>query len=400
MGSVWRRSIWGIGWLWWAGCLCVCGCHVNESCPQAPVFRDLYQRMVESQEAGTTVGLESEKTLSLAVVDMPVNELVQMLAREGTSLVVEEALDSRLVTLEVHNEKLSTIVGLVSRRIGAEVSRIGGVYYVGQLRAEDRGILVRHVGRLSAVQLKAAVEVLLSERGKVESMPDGVVVVGDRVEVLERVRTLLDELDRCRSGVWVVQLHIASVSREGLQELGLDVAPAADFAVALGSAGNKTDYRLGLDLGLRALRDERGGHMVGEPMFLLADGEQGRLHKGSQTPVPHRAVSPEGTVTTTDYQMVETGVTVEVGLREVDRESVRLTVHMELTEVSAMLDGAPVVAGQRFEAVSVVGAGVYLIGSMELQEVARSVGGVLQLSQRVQSQQGWLYLWAQVVPIR
>ena len=110
---------------------------------------------------------------------MEVVTFARMVAREaGISVVVEDDLDSKKISLEVSDTPAAEVLELVARRLGVELSRVGGAYFLGELRPEDRAVYVRRVRRLSSEELQAAVEVLISDNGRVTAYPDGLVVVG------------------------------------------------------------------------------------------------------------------------------------------------------------------------------------------------------------------------------
>ena len=131
--------------------------------------------------------------------------------------MADSRLDGRTVTLEVQGETVASILGVVARRMGVDVTQQGTLYYLGQLRAEDRGLLVRRVRRLTSDEVSQAIENLMSEVGRVLTVADGLVVVGDRVEVLQRIEALIEQIDRTEVVTWVVQLYVAELTRSPCQ---------------------------------------------------------------------------------------------------------------------------------------------------------------------------------------
>jgi hypothetical protein len=95
-------------------------------------------------------------------------------------------------------------MGLVARSVGADAARIGGAWYIGELSPEDRGVLVRRVPGYPLPELRAAVLSITSTDGRASVLEGGVIVVGDRVELLERVTELLDGVEQARGGTWSV----------------------------------------------------------------------------------------------------------------------------------------------------------------------------------------------------
>lgn len=159
-------------------------------------------------------------------------------------------------------------------------------------------MLVRRVPRLSGDDLAEACATLLSEAGRVQTFPDGLVVVGDRVAVLQRVHELLDSIERAPVGTWVVQLYVVNVNQSAGATIGLDAQPALDLAAAFSaaSAGGPSataEAVIGLRGALEAVRREDASSLVAEPLFLLVDGGRSKIERGERIPVARKTVSDQ-----------------------------------------------------------------------------------------------------------
>lgn len=300
---------------------------------------------------------------------------------------------------------MSRVLGVVARRLGANLTYSGNLYYLGELRPEDRGVLVRRAPRLSSEELRHAVEALLSEVGRMVSFVDGLVVVSDRVEVLERVVELLDRLESVPVGSWVVQLHVLLIADSDKAELGLEVAPSAELALSFAAA---SDLHLsggftatgGLDVLLRAVLSSSRSRVVCEPLFVVRDGEISRYEDGQEVPIPRKTVSGEGTVTVSGYDYRQTGVTISVDVREFQREAGLLGLSLELGELVRYVEEVPVVDRRRFETAAVVNSGgVYLLGSISLDRQRHTTGGGLGTVFGVDDGKSQLDVWARVYQI-
>jgi hypothetical protein len=76
-------------------------------------------------------------------------------------------------------------------------------------------------------------------------------------------------------------------------------------------------------------------------------------------------VSPEGTVTTAGFDFVQTGVNVELALRETEARGARVDVTLSMSDVKRFVESAPVTGEERFQTSAVVKAGgVYLLGTL------------------------------------
>jgi len=357
----------------------------------SPVFAQIYKELEEAPVTTAPVATV-ERRLTLSCEKMPVPKFLQFVATEtGVSLVADEQLDSRTVTLEASDVTLAELLGTVARRLGVQIGRVGSTWYLGQLRGEDRGVLVRRVRRLSQEGVKSAVDVMLSDAGKLSTFPDGLLVCGDRVEVLERIRDLLDRVEASGAESWAVQLYLISLSESKATELGINSQPLIELSYALASKSNGLGLSAttpedikklssALTSVLKASASSQDIRIVAQPLFLLLDGESSKFSSGISIPIPKRSVSDQGTVTTQGYEFVNSGLDCDASIREVSAQLVRFKVAVELGQLQGFVEQAPIRSKDRFETVAVLSSGgVYLLGSLTRDEQARNISGPLAL---------------------
>lgn len=326
---------------------------------------------------------------------------------------MEAALDQASVTLEVKDQSIDEVLGVVARRAGVQVTRTGNLYFLGQLRREDRGVLVRRVRRLSKDEVREAVATMASEYGQSVAFDDGLVVVGDRVEVLARLHEMLNQVEAAPSPVWVVQLYLLSLSAKELQDLGIDNTPALDLSLAFAAGSSAAtaagaaavapataNLKGGLHSLLRVAQSSEDGCLMAEPLFYLVDGSKSEIVRGDRVPVPRNVVSNQGTVTTQGYDFVQTGLTVRCELREVSGQSAALTVHTEVSAITDFVGSAPVVAREAYDTRCVVeSGGVYLLGSMARSSLDHQKTNGLRLGTKTTDEKRILQVWGRAVRV-
>ena len=69
-----------------------------------------------------------------------------------------------MVSAEFKSTDLTSVLNVLSRQLQVDVVRVGNTYYIGSLRAEDRGVLVRSVLGYSDSSLDNIVKSMLSEK--------------------------------------------------------------------------------------------------------------------------------------------------------------------------------------------------------------------------------------------
>lgn len=350
---------------------------------------------------------DTDARLTLSVVDMPLVVFARIVAdRAGVSVAIDSSLDSRPVSVDVADVPVGDVLAVVARRLNVQVARTGDLFFVGSLRPEDRGVLVRRVTRLAQGEAEAAIAAILSNDGQARSLPGGLVVVSDRVEVLSRVDDMLNRIEAAPIESWVVQLLMIAISDEDSSTWGVDVAPAADVALTLAraSAGDWTQalsVNAALNAVLRAERTTDRIRLEASPLFLMLDGSTARHQDGTSVPIAKRSTSETGVTTTSEYQMIDTGLIVSVGLRDVGRESARLTVEAEVSEIIGYVaNEAPIIRRSTFAAEPMIrSGGVYLIGSLKQDRASRGTDGPASLvHRRIATHHTW-QVWARVYKV-
>lgn len=360
--------------------LLIGGCSLTKVNVPDPNFVNYYKQ----QQAETVKDLHDRKQdgqkLTLSAQNMPLTEFLWWLSNEsGISVVCAKNIDSDPVTIDIVNQGVDGVLSVVARRLGVQVTRTNNVYYLGPLSPEDRGVLVRRVSRLKGEQLVNSVTCLLSEHGRVTGYDDGLVIVGDKVEILQRISELIEGIETAPSDSWVVQLFLFSFHNEKLLEYGVDLSLDANLSIGvLGNADVKSGY---LNAVLNATQDDKLVTLLSNPLFVLADGSQFSYVSGQNVPIAKKVVSDAGTVSTTGYDYQQTGLQFQVSLRQVQQSKASLHLIFESSTIVDYVESAPVTSTERFESsVNLRSGQTYLVGSIKSQQQSDRVVGFFRQS--------------------
>jgi type II secretory pathway component GspD/PulD (secretin) len=374
LSDAWSSWMMGL-WFTWAVTLSGCQSLVNRTAvssvrPKPVAFAGIYQQWVPENLAGASV--EEERRITISADQMTVAEFVRTVSDQaGVSVIVESGLETKTITMEIRYQPIGEVLNFVARRFKVNVRKQGTLYYLGALQPDDRGVLVRRVRRLSKEQLTEVLQVFSGQNGRSAQFADGLIVVGDSVEVLGRINEMINLVEATDTPVWVVQLHLISYSRNAVDELGINVETAAKAGLAfasgsaLGGARISWELATSLDAVLQVAYSRDDVAVTAAPMFIVSDGEKASFVQGDRVPIPRRTVSPEGTVTTAGFDYVQTGVNVELTLRETAERAARVDVVVNMSDVKRFVEEAPVTGEERFQTGAVIKAGgVYLLGTL------------------------------------
>lgn len=277
----------------------------------------------------------------------------------------------------------------------------GRLYFLGQSRPDSRGVLVRRVLRLAGDELTKAVGTHLSPDGQIACYPDGLLVVCDRVQVLERVDDMLDRVEAAVTPSWCVQLHIVAIGQSDIFKLGLENIPSLKLAAAFANGSTTVNARGGLEMALRVAADQSTSVVVGQPCFLMADGVEAEFSRTRRYPVEKSDIAYDHNVSSKSFEYMDVGLIVRVGLRERSQRSAFLTLDVELSDSDGERFGVPVRVSEKYSTQAVIeSGGVYLVGSLERTEDRRSPATMLWWGYGREGARQTLFIWATARAVR
>lgn len=396
----------GVALLLAAFLFAVCGCSVGTGPSRQPAFQTFYDALGSLPRVGPATR-PAERLFTFSVSSMPMVAFLRYVAQEaGVTIVCAEDLDKRNVSLEIKGESCESVLGLLGRRVGADVVRSGDVFYLGQLRTEDRALLIRVVRGLDKDQIAGALGVFLSETGRMQVQPDGLVILGDKASVILRVSELLDRLESVGHPCWVVQYYLISITDSAGVDVGLDTTQAASIAVTIANASSAIGMTTKVDAAfqavLRATRDVQGVEMAASPLFLMLDGGKAMVQSGQDIPIAQRTVSDAGTVTTTGYTSIKVGLGVSAEIREMSERSIQICTLVDMSELAGYVGEAPITRANRFESRAVLEAGgVYLLGAISRHDYVEDVKGFIPgMSFKRTNTKGVVQVWCRAYRVR
>lgn len=279
--------------------------------------------------------------------------------------------------------------------------------------------MVRKSRRMTDAQVANTVGGFLSQEGTVTALPDGLVVIGDRLEVVERLVEVFDRLERAPSVVWCVQLHVISMSDKDLLDFGLDVNPALELAAGYANLQNVTkDLTLGVVQGvrgegaatvadaslsavLRATRERGTMGIVADPLFTLVDGSEATVTRGLKIPVRQSVITGTNGNVSNNVRFVQTGLEATASVREISDTVGRLKLKLSIAEVKsvdATLGPTTDDQGLTLETDMQTG-GVYLLGGLRRAKEEQSRGAFFTVGKKTDKEADTWLIWAKAYRI-
>lgn len=318
-----------------------------------------------------------EETLTLTASAVPLVDLLRLISDQThVSVIAAENLDKQTISLEVKKAPVDSVLGAVARRLGQRLTKIGSIFYIGQISPEDRGFLVRRVHRLSKDELDKVLGLFTSEYGRSVAFSDGLVVFTDRVEILERLSLAIDAMEQAPSTSWVMQLYLVQVSKGLQHKLGIDLSQSLTFGYRVNASPSTASVTGALNALLVSTHSDSDSRVEAQPLFLLRDGSTSTLTDGVSQPIPKYTVSPEGTTQISGYDIVDVGLLMSATVREESAERASLHLSIESSRIDSYYKDYPVIVKQKFDGdVSVESGGTYLVGALSQKHQLHSLAG-------------------------
>lgn len=356
--------------------LCISGCGFVKNVKQDDPFRILYnsERLETIKESVEAPGVY----LTLSAFKMPLSAFCRILSdKYDIGMVFSDELSERAITAEFKRTDLQSVLNVVSRQIGVDIVRVGNTYFIGALRPEDRGVLVRRVLGYDQTSLTSIVTPMLSQTGKANVMSNGVVVATDHESVLRRISEMFDYLDTVDPGSWIVQVYFVALRKDAMLEAGFDMKSSGRLSYDIQKSKISVD-----DLNLEGLfsfgADSNFTDVFAAPMLVIRDGATGVWKDGERVPIPKKTVSDQGTVTTTGFEYVDTGFSLTATVQE-GRKGGYLKLSVKQSQIKSYVEYSPVTAETSFSLeVDLIPEKIYLLGELNtFKQIDRQEGTAL-----------------------
>lgn len=333
-------------------------------------FRKLYTASLSSQSRGGIGQVQETPLLNLSCYQMPLSLFCRILSDKfSIGMVYAENLSQKVITSEFKNTDLISVLNVISRQLSVDIVRVGNTYFIGSLRPEDRGILVRRVLGYDSAELQSIVSSMLSSTGKSSVMAkSSVVVVADHESVVRRVSEMLDYLDSVDTPTWILQLCFVILRKDALTEAGFDVTSSGTISYNISE--NSLDFKdFKLDGILNLVQNSTFADIYASPMLLVRDGTTAKWKDGKRVPIPKKTVSSYGVVTVSGYDYTDVGFIVDATVRQSKRGG-RVTLKIEKSDIASYVEEAPLTTQSVYDIdVDMEPLTPYLLGELSLFKV-------------------------------
>jgi type II secretory pathway component GspD/PulD (secretin) len=298
------------------------------------------------------------RKISLVLRDATLSEAMAMLAKaEGVNILLAKDV-AGAVNVNLHNVDLEEAIHALAGAAGFAVERRDGAYIV--VKREEVGRYAKSgLTRLRTFKvqytkpevLEAIVKNHLSAYGKVTKLTERkLLVVEDMPEFLDRIATLMQELDRQPKQI-LIEAKILEITLGDDESFGMDwkkMFKLGDDHFSFGIQGlskpaSGLDIHLinpvNADLVLKALRERNRVRTLSTPKLLALEDQQAETIIGDRQ--GYKVTTTINQVTSESIQFLESGVILRV-TPSVDNENrILLAIHPEVSLGTISTNGIP-----------------------------------------------------------
>ena len=210
-----------------------------------------------------------------------------------------------------------------------------------------------------------------------------VAAVGDDEDVSEAL-LVAQAVQSGRDG-WLVDVRLVQTSDDLASSLGLgagvDGEISGTIAGAFGSTSTPVDFGGVLDASARVVLSatETTSHaelLTTATLFVL-EGDTARLQQGDVVPVPRRSINETGVIETTGFDLIETGLIVDLEARRVGDGRLLVSVAPTLSSVTGFIEDAPITSNSTVQSTLILSDGQWaMMSGLKSQESVRDASGL------------------------
>lgn len=242
----------------------------------------------------------------------------------GRAIVWAQDLDDKKCSGYFQNVPLLTVLDALSRRVGAEIMEVDGVYYIGELKVDDLATAVISLPPGNTEKFGEAIEKLLSDRGKVSAI-NASIVVRDTVEALRKIVRSVNRIRENSLRRYVCELWFISCKRSDLVHLGAKLEIKNIDLLTVNNA--RELFRLLLE----AEAKFSGVQVLQRPVLQVSEGLQGSLSSGREIPLEQKAITDSGAIETTGYEIIQDGLQTTMTVHRVSEKLLNCNLRIEVS---------------------------------------------------------------------
>lgn len=347
-----------VGWI---------GCKSTSTVDVDP-FEYRFEKTLEKSDERKT----DPRTVSIRFDGVPFGQAMGILSQETSSPIVWSApLDGQPVYGHFNGLPLSSVLNVLARRAGASFTELGGVFYLGETRRDDRAFAVLRVPPVNRTEIIDAVKQSCSQEGTVSAV-GSCLWICDTLESLRKVVAAVETIREKNERSYVAEIYFIRVNEDtfvnltaDLQIRQVDIFSSAFNIDELFQMFVNADGKTGF-----ATISQR-------PVLYLSEGQPVVFSDGKEIVREKRTLTETGAVQTTGYQKFSDGTQLTMTLNRASDKTYMIDMDLSVS-VFDKNDKSDIPATDKShlnaKGLQIQDSQVYYVGSLRRDHYGKSGG--------------------------
>ncbi|MDR0337400.1 MAG: hypothetical protein LBI18_09945 [Planctomycetaceae bacterium] len=269
---------------------------------------------------------QKKNTVTVRFDGVPFSQAMSILTQEtNIPIVWSRALDETTASGTFNGVPLSSVLDVLARRSGANVAEVGGVFYLGEIRREDRAFTVLRIPPVKKEDFLFAVKQSCSIEGVV-SVVGSCVWICDNLESLRKLVSAVETIRDRSERSYVAELYFIRVNEEHfvrlsaeLQFNSIDVFSSSFNVEQLFSMFVEGEGTTGWS------------ELSQRPVLYLSEGRRVTFSDGKEITRERKTLTENGAVETTGYSKFTDGLQLTMLLNRVSDKSYAVDIDLSVS---------------------------------------------------------------------
>ena len=189
---------------------------ILSGCKSAPGLAEtpFEYKFEKTQEKNEVLQVNKKEKVVVKFDGVPFGQAMSILTQETYCPIVwTESLDDKVVSGTFNGVPLYSVLDVLSRRVGSSVAEVGGVFYVGEIRKEDRAFAVLRLPPVQKQEFLQAVKDSCSIQGAV-SVVGSCVWICDTLESLRKVCQAVEMIRERVQRSYVAEVYFIRINEQ------------------------------------------------------------------------------------------------------------------------------------------------------------------------------------------
>ena len=342
------------------------GCKSTSSIDVEP-FEYRFEKTLEKP-----VETKSSKLVTIRFDGVPFGQAMGILSQEtGSPIVWSSPLDEMLVYGHFSAVTLPSVLTVLARRAGASFTELGGVFYVGETKKDDRAFAVLRIPPVDQTQLIASVKQSCTQDAAV-SVLGSCLWICDTMESLRKVVSALETIRERNERSYIAEIYFIRVNEDTFVNLTADLQiKQIDIFSSSFNIDELFQMFVNADGGT-------GFATVSQrPVLYLSEGQPVTFTDGKEITREQKTLTETGAVQTTGYQKFSDGTQLTMTLNRASEKTYMIDMDLSVSVFDKNdKNDVPATDKSRLTAkgLQVRDSSVYYVGSLRRDNYGKSGG--------------------------